>query len=92
MGQSTFSFTAFWVQLKNFYRLYSTQIMAVLAAISVAEGYFQAFSYFLPDDWFPYFSALFAIAAILARMLPQPETVADINQKVVVAEFKKNEQ
>jgi len=72
---------------RNVWKLYSAQIMGVLAALSVIEGYFHVFSVFLPAGWLPYITALFALAGILGRLLPQPAVVEEGIQKKIVAEL-----
>lgn len=70
------------------WKLYSTQIMAVLAFLSALEGSFDLFKPFVPDWLMPWFVFLFAVAGIVARVIPQPAVIQEGVNKQFEADLK----
>lgn len=68
-------------EARNWYKLYSVQVMAVLAALAALEGYFNTFSMFVPDKWKPWLVSLFALAAIAGRLIDQTKVVVEGKEK-----------
>jgi len=63
-------------EAKQAWRFTSVQIMALLAVISALEAKFQIMAPLIPEPYRTWAVTFFAIAAIIARLWPQPDATA----------------
>lgn len=63
-------------EAKQAWRFTSVQIMALLAVISALEAKFQILAPMIPEPYRTWAVTFFAVAAIIARLWPQPDATA----------------
>lgn len=68
-------------EARNWWKLYSVQLMALLAFLSVLEANWSVLSMFVPASLHPYVVAAFAVAAIVGRLIDQKAVVVEGQEK-----------
>lgn len=64
-------------EARNWWKLYSVQIMLVLTFLAGLEGVWGTVSWLVPAGLRPYAVALFALAGIVARLIDQSKVVTE---------------
>lgn len=55
----------------KWYKMYSTQITALLAALAFVQANWAVFSTIVPDAWMPWIVFILATAAFVGRLIKQ---------------------